>query len=532
MTDSVFKIVGPPGCGKTTYIARQTAIAVEKYGAGNVMVTSLTRAAAKEAAGRIIPDNQHPDEESVNVGTLHKILFHAFGKPTIVAAKHITEWNEEYPSMRISPNAVAADDVGRSVFVKERGDKFLADTDLLRSKMIPVDEWTSSQKRFNDYWTDFKENIDAVDFTDLIERGIRELPFAPGQPSVIFIDEAQDLSTAELRLVRNWSGQANKTIIVGDGDQALYGWRGSDPKILADPIWKILDQSYRVPANPHAFAMKVIQRCQARPDVRYDPTDKEGIFETWDLTIKSPEIIRKIERSTEDGYRVMVLASCDYMLSGLIKELRAAGIPYGNRFSTRWNPLYPGRGLSSADRIRALTVWNDRLEPSSFRIPTPEEVRSFAPLLRSGPVKRGMKTVLMKLNDKNEPHDVKLTLELALEEQAMEALRSGTFDCIEEILTPAARSNMEYPLNIIRNYGLRELFNEPMIDIGTIHSVKGGEAEHVILAPDLSNAGWQTYQERGWNGIDSVRRLYYVGATRTRHRLTMLSPFGPRRFEP
>lgn len=46
------RVFGPPGCGKTTYVARQVQNAVAKVGAGNVFVASFTRAAAAELAGR------------------------------------------------------------------------------------------------------------------------------------------------------------------------------------------------------------------------------------------------------------------------------------------------------------------------------------------------------------------------------------------------------------------------------------------------------------------------------------------------
>ena len=54
--------------------------------------------------------------------------------------------------------------------------------------------------------------------------------------------------------------------------------------------------------------------------------------------------------------------------------------------------------------------------------------------------------------------------------------------------------------------------------VGTIHSVKGGEADVVYLFPDLSQAGAAQY-ERSGAPHDSVIRLFYVGATRARETL-------------
>ncbi|MCE5308667.1 MAG: ATP-binding domain-containing protein [Acidobacteriales bacterium] len=54
--------------------------------------------------------------------------------------------------------------------------------------------------------------------------------------------------------------------------------------------------------------------------------------------------------------------------------------------------------------------------------------------------------------------------------------------------------------------------------VGTIHSVKGGQADVVYLFPDLSQAG-DAHYAHGGASRDSVIRQFYVGATRARERL-------------
>ncbi len=54
--------------------------------------------------------------------------------------------------------------------------------------------------------------------------------------------------------------------------------------------------------------------------------------------------------------------------------------------------------------------------------------------------------------------------------------------------------------------------------VGTIHSVKGGQADVVFLFPDLSDAGDAAYRSHGLRR-DSVIRQFYVGITRARHTL-------------
>ena len=48
----IFQITGPPGCGKTYYLAKQAVRAARERGNDQVVIASLTRAAATEIKGR------------------------------------------------------------------------------------------------------------------------------------------------------------------------------------------------------------------------------------------------------------------------------------------------------------------------------------------------------------------------------------------------------------------------------------------------------------------------------------------------
>src|SRR4051812_2212536 len=72
-----YRIFGPPGAGKTTNLTRQIHRAVERFGPDSVLVTSFSRTAAAELAGRDLPIA--PDR----VGTLHSHCWHALGGPEV-----------------------------------------------------------------------------------------------------------------------------------------------------------------------------------------------------------------------------------------------------------------------------------------------------------------------------------------------------------------------------------------------------------------------------------------------------------------
>ena len=65
-----------------------------------------------------------------------------------------------------------------------------------------------------------------------------------------------------------------------------------------------------------------------------------------------------------------------------------------------------------------------------------------------------------------------------------------------------------------------ELKREPKITLGTIHSVKGGECDTVVVFPDLSLAGYAEWSR----DRDSITRLFYVAFTRASKRVILCGP--------
>lgn len=82
---------------------------------------------------------------------------------------------------------------------------------------------------------------------------------------------------------------------------------------------------------------------------------------------------------------------------------------------------------------------------------------------------------------------------------------------------------LDFPLSVIERFKMDAIINDPPITIGTVHSVKGGEADTVFVFPDLSP---QSYQ--GWSFDvdmhDDILRQFYVAMTRTRRDLVLCSP--------
>ena len=67
--------------------------------------------------------------------------------------------------------------------------------------------------------------------------------------------------------------------------------------------------------------------------IEYQPRDAVGEVRRMESWIHNPStVIQAVEQDLADGKTVMALASCEYMLRPLIKELRERALPFHNPY--------------------------------------------------------------------------------------------------------------------------------------------------------------------------------------------------------
>lgn len=533
-----YRLHGPPGTGKTTSLAtRWIPRAAERFGANRILVCSLTRAAAAEIASR---DSGIPH---THVGTLHAHCYRALGRPEIaLSAAGIRSWNEwagerDAWGYRLSSGSAASRGIDAMDGVPDAqtpGDSILASVDLLRSRMVARDLWPDDCKRFGGMWHEWQEESGYRDFTGLIEDALEMGAAAPYDPEVLIVDEAQDSSALELALLRHWASEASYLVTSGDADQSIYRFRGGSPGSFLAPIPEdhnySLTQSWRLPRAVHARAVAWIRETQGeRYDVAFAPRDEEG---AW---LRSPGnygdtglIARALRDETADGSTSMVLTTCGYMLYPLLQELQRRGIPYGNPYADHggWNPLrYGAEPLTAFLKPLYGRAWSWRdlgLWLGPLRVQG---------LLQRGESKRIKARAKEKLAEEARvPPNVVLELferdELELLTAAFKGGRGVALDWFDRNRAKRQKS-MDFCLRVART-DPAALQRAPRVVIGTIHSVKGGQADRVHLFPDLSQAG-----DKAWRGgpevRDEVRRAFYVGMTRAKASVRTYRPVRPDR---
>jgi superfamily I DNA/RNA helicase len=545
-----FRIFGPPGTGKTTALAtKYVPGSIKKFGRDKVMITSFTRAAAREIASK--PSRETGERINLpqeHVGTLHQICYHALGQPTIVETNKelIDTWNAAYPKIAISKRSMQMDelyanenDINENEEQSFQGDLLLSSTNIKRNRLSKPETWTSAQQTFIKRWTEFKRDTMSVDFTDLIEMGISDLSYAPGQPRVLYVDEAQDFTPLQLQLCRRWAQEMDFIVLVGDDDQAIYSFTGASPDAFLNPpldskYKEILSQSWRVPQKVLMAASNIIRQIKHREPKNYKPRfDMEtrkpvkGIVTISEATYKTPELmLPTIMHDLKKGESVMLLGSCSYHLNYVKAMLRKKALPFGNLYRKRrpdWNPL------NNKSTRMVMSFMGNGIDAPYWNIPQLLEWVAELKVDDQTGLKRkiGKKIILLLRdavqNEEEGTHTSRYVLTQILGPSATEKALSRNVDWFKSHLKKPYANSVDYPIKVYKEHGKEAIEDIPKITIGTIHSVKGGEADNVYLFPDISGIATKEYY-RSTEGRDSILRVFYVGMTRAKSKLTLCTP--------
>lgn len=531
------RIFGPPGTGKTTYITRQIREALKEYKPNEILIASFTKSAAVELVGRnrVLKDY---------IGTLHSHCYKIIGEPEIIKDEHIKEFNKKNPALKLSIKSSSKNDYINDLSIDKKsmrteGDKLFFEYQLNRALMIPESRYSLKVKMFKKAWEKFKFMNDLIDFTDMIEKAL-DVDRVPNNAKIGFFDEAQDFTPLEFKVIRQWGEKMDQIIFSGDDDQLLYAWTGARAEsfINGEAEIEILDQSYRVPEEVQRYAERWIRRIRNRQEKIYKPKNKKGSVKKRSYTINNPRrLVQALKSDLSEDKEVMVLTTCDYMLKDIIKELKLKGIPFKNEYrikNNQWNPVKTDGPFGDiCSFLRPLdSCW------SYNRLYTIEELISWTKYLKSSKVlKHGAKTKMKNTYEEKKKFlaDNKSNVfnyDPILKREYLEKIfkdlsfldmdKKGMIKWFKENILSSRKRQLDFSLELIKNNEVKEGYIDVNITVGTIHSVKGGEADKVYLFPDLSAAGMKNMSRTGIDR-DSILKTFYVGMTRSKESLILCS---------
>lgn len=498
-------LFGPPGTGKTTTLSKWSRQAAEKYGGENVMICSLTKTAAAEIRSRDI------DVPNENVGTLHAHAYRSLSEEVVkvLGPKEAEAFNENVPaSMRLPTQSVDTDDI-----VMGDQHSILSTVDLLRAQRVPSYNWPPNVQQFWNLYTDFKERNSLIDFSDMIEMALntQDCP-----TKYIIMDEAQDCSALEFALLQKWAEQCEGVVIAGDDDQAAYEWRGASVNAFLDfsDDHRVLPRSYRLPQRVKEYADRWIHKIANRKEKEYDARDEDG--HVAELDTHRPEDI--VEHASKQPGTSMILTTCGYMTRPFLACLKESAEPFCNpyrvtgQFASQWNPMFSGGAASvtAADSLRSFLI-----QP-----PTWGSLYAWVKEMPTALLTHGTKAMLKRRKGDDGLVPVEELVSM-LGEHAFEQWANGSVEWfVGAVKDPKRKAMLSYRARVYRKHGLDGLNPKAKIIVGTIHSVKGGQADNVYVVPDLSIAAREAWHHEE----DPIIRQFYIGMTRARENLFLVRP--------
>jgi DNA helicase-2/ATP-dependent DNA helicase PcrA len=235
-------IIAPAGSGKTRVLTRRIAYRCreESIEPRHVLAVTFTRKAAGELISRM---GKLGVDGRITAGTFHAI---ALGQ----LRRHATERNREAPTVierkaRILGPLMGGRGAASSVAISD----VAGEIEWAKARLISPDGYEAAAAAAGRRTPRGAGEISAlyvryeaekrrrhlIDFDDVLSRCsesiARDEEFAAGQRwrfRHFFVDEFQDATPLQLRLLRAWLGGADELTVVGDPAQAIYGFTGAD----------------------------------------------------------------------------------------------------------------------------------------------------------------------------------------------------------------------------------------------------------------------------------------------------------------
>ena len=368
----------------------------------------------------------------------------------------------------------------------------------------------------------------AVDFDDLPARSVHllsghapALAFAQERCRHLFVDEYQDVNPVQDRLVRliappgasvGPDGLPHGLCVVGDPDQAIYGFRGADPGCFAafardypGATTVVLGHSYRSPPGVVTAAGAVIARAPGRP--------------TRGVTCR-PAGAASIERAalaTESDEAEFIAAQIERALGGTSLSSFDSGRADGTADS--------GLAFHDIAVLFRTSAQAEAIAEALERISVPYRRIGIDPLLAAAPVVRLVAALRREAEAAGAPGGgVRISVsglvrEIVDREIADPALLRAA-DLLAALATPYGR-DVEAFLGALALLRETDLQLEPQrVHLLTLHAAKGLEFPLVFIAGCEDGTLPLVLPGREVD-LDEERRLLYVGMTRARERLVL-----------
>ncbi|QIB27376.1 ATP-dependent helicase [Caloranaerobacter azorensis] len=583
-------VLAVPGAGKTTVLICRTLnlILNHRINPNNILTITFSKAAASDMKNRFISTFGNILNIKPNFSTIHSFSYSViryFSK--IKGIKYeLLEGNDS----KINKNLLL-----KEIYYKfnkiqindEKLEDLINTISYIKNMMIKPEDINyfnnfSIKKLYNIFieYENYKKRAGLIDFDDMLTLSLNILENNPiilmqcrKRYPYIQVDEGQDTSKVQNRLIKLLAYPKNNLFVVADDDQSIYGFRGATPHELLNfkdidyPDAKIffMEENFRSTKTIVDISNKFIQlnKIRFKKNLYTKNEEKEPIkiIKLNDEFEQVEYIINQLKK-IEDLSNTAVLFRNNISSVGLIDKLERNNIPFYIKDTKK---LYIFKHWVFQDIISFLKLSLDNTDMDSFqRIyykmngyiskKSVEYIKSTKPkenifesLINLPELKNFQKRNYIRLKSdfkylsKLKAYDAISFIENELEYRGflIDNSRkygnsfeySNTIISILKIIAKETNSINEFlaRLDSLSKMLENARFNKNnAVTLSTIHSAKGLEFESVYIIDLIdgefpSSSSIEALESNIIEPLEEERRIFYVGITRAKRNLNLIT---------
>ena len=323
-TDGPCLVLAGPGSGKTLTIVNRVKYLIEKQKVRpeEILVVTCTRFAAAEMKSRLCLVMGKRDLP-VTVGTFHGIYYGILKWAYRMNQENILSETEKYQILRGVINKERMEIFDEEDFIQD----IVAEIGKVKNNRIPLEEFVSekcSADAFRNIYRNYerhRKELKKIDFDDMLVlcyELFRSRPDVLAQWQkkfrYVLIDEFQDINRIQYDVIRMLAQPENNLFVVGDDDQAIYGFRGADSELMLgfgkdfpDAKQILLGMNYRSTANIVQNSLKLIENNVERYSKKLEANREGGsclhIQEVKDPVEEAEYVLEEIQKCKENGIK-------------------------------------------------------------------------------------------------------------------------------------------------------------------------------------------------------------------------------------
>jgi len=511
----VVAVVAGPGTGKTKTLVGRIAFLIQSgVPARDITAVTFTNKAAAEMRLRL-EKLLGGKAKGANIGTFHSICLRLLAAQPVVIDE-------------ISARALIKELLAERGLKKSAKD-VLNDISLIKNGAKALEQADAATAGLYEAYRGRLAQYGVLDYDDILLRAYECGAAFP----YLFVDEFQDTNPLQYKLLCQWGQNSKALFVIGDPDQSIYGFRGSDPHCFA---WIARD-------FPALRTIHLLQNYRSTPEILHCAATALKSSTVLKANREGGTAVQLLRAETPFSEALFVAKEISRLVGGMdMLDSRASKRARGfsdiavlyrtNRQAQQLEQCFATEGIPYT-----VTGRDDYLAAPEVRA-----VLAFLRYLRNPADKLSLRITADAFGEKL-PALLEAYMQLA-GTQPPESLLRAFIGAEMDAASPALDKLMDTAVGyedmpaFLHNLVLgqegdltrrpRKTYASDAVSLMTLHAAKGLEFPVVFLCGITE--GLLPFEGRGSGDPEEERRLFYVGVTRAQEALYLLTGPNPSPF--